>query len=290
LKSESKADYDLLQALAGMIQKRGDSSAGFFSDREQAFYCAIRPLMFIAELGAVVMEELEARPLRQRLLKIETALQPAQQNRLEHLFNHAGRWLRVYHEQLGSLHDGPFVSDQVYANFESAMAQIEAAGWFKLDSVRAAVKRAREKFAAQQLPHGRLHWDFHCANILVTADERLGVLDFRLIDAPVYVDIARLMTDLQTYRLQVLSYGWFLRAEVVARFHAAIVRGYFGDETPHRAALYLYGLFAILEKWQTDEEMLSEGRGRSLQSLVFWRRRYFRRLLAGYVHKLEANG
>jgi len=240
------------------------------------------------------MEELESIQLRECILDVWMLFQPSKHRQLETFLFRTGRWLRVYHEQLGQLHNGAFYSDNIHDIIQKNLQVIELSSRMDFRQLRASLEKARDKYKGQLIMHGLLHWNFDCANVLISNDERVCILDSHFIDGPIYVDITKIMTDLQTYSLQTLTHGWFIRKNTLKRFHQAILRGYFGEEHPHMAALNLYGIFSILEKWQTDEETLQEKvsekgmKARLYRALALWRRNYFRKLVNSYLKELAA--
>jgi hypothetical protein len=292
LKEEGLNDFRALQSIEGFIRNKepavneaAPDAQGIFQSTEINYYCAVRPLAFFDEWSALVMEQLEAVPLRKKFLDFRTAYNQAWQDQLATFCYRSGRWLRVYHEQLGQLHAGPFFSDNIHNIIERNLQFIQTSSHFDLTSLRKTLDQTRVKSKYLTLPHGLLHWNFDCANILISTDNRVGVLDSHFIEGPIYVDITKIMTDLQTYSLQTLSYGWFIRAGMINHLHQSILRGYFGEEPYSKTALTLYSIFSVLEKWQSDEETLQQtGKDRDITLLALrtsaaWRKNYFWKLI-----------
>lgn len=301
LKEEGRNDYEALKAIENFVSTAenipgGNNTAtpyGYFSDEEKDHFCAVRPLAFFDPFSALVMEELEARPLRSMILNFKTAYHAGWQEQLSAWFYRSGRWLRVYHEQLGKLHEGPFFGDDIHAALEKSINAIEPFHDFDFTPVRKVLQKTSAAYKDRSLSFGLLHWNFDCANFLVAEDNRIGILDPHFIDGPIYMDIAKIMTDLQTYRLQTLSYGLFIREKVMQKFHRSILQGYFGSEQPDEVAVNLYCIYAVLDKWQIDEEAEHEhGKEHGwlhqfIQSHATWRRKYFMKLLSAYVDRLQ---
>jgi len=302
LVNEGRDDFKALQAIAGFFTEtvkttnnKFQTNQGSFKKEEMEFYTSIRPLVFYERWSALVMEELEARQLREFLLDMRMSFQTSRHKQLEMFLFRTGRWLRVYHEQLGQLHDGAFYNDNIHGIIQKNLQMIESASGMDFEQLRSILDKAREKRRDQSIAHGLLHWNFDCANVLISTDDRVCILDSHFIDGPIYVDITKIMTDLQTYIFQTLSQGLFIRADQMKRFHQSILRGYFGEEQPDTTALNLYGIFSILEKWQTDEETLQDKIEKKETSRYFyqafagWRRIYFKKLISSHLRQLAVD-
>jgi len=281
LREEGQEDYKALKVIEELFGKNGSL------EDVKGVYSTVRPLAFFEELSALVMEELDARPLRKKFMDLKTAYQPDHQKKIEDLLNSAGRWLRIFHEKLGNMQEGPFFDNPIREAMEKNLETIETTSQLDFSSLRKKLDTAQDELKDNMITHGLLHRDFNCANVLVSNDGRIGVLDFHFVRGPIYIDIAKILTDIQTYSLQSFSQGNFISSRLMARFHQSVLNGYFGDEELNSKALNLYSVFAILEKWQADEEKLLEGKDKFIIRLFApLRRNYYMRLANSYAAKL----
>lgn len=281
LRHEGREDFEALKTIEGLFGENGTLES------VKGVYSTVRPLAFFEESSALVMEELDARPLRKKFMKIKTAFNAEWQEHIVTLLNSAGRWLRIYHEQLGNRQDGPFFDNSIREIMEKNLQTIETTSRLDFSALRKTLDTAQNELKDATLTHGLLHRDFNCANVLVSQDGRIGVLDFHFVRGPIYIDIAKILTDIQTYSLQAFSQGTFINSKLMKRFHQSVLSGYFGDEELNAKALNLYSVFAILEKWEADEEKLLEGTDKfHIRALAPFRRNYYMRLVNSYAAKL----
>ena len=281
LRQEGRDDYEALKVIQGLFGENGTQT------EVKGVYCTVRPLAFFEESSALVMEELDARPLRKKFMKVKTAYQSDWQEHIAFLLKSAGRWLRIFHEQLGYMKEGPFFDNPIREIMDKNLQTVETTSRLDFSEIRKKLDSAQVKYKDMTLSHGLLHRDFNCANVLVSNDDRIGVLDFHFVNGPIYIDIAKILTDIQTYSLQSFSQGTFINKGLMKKFHQSVLNGYFGDEAPIENALNLYSVFAILEKWQADEEKLLEGKDKfHIRALAPLRRNYYMRLVTSYASKL----
>jgi hypothetical protein len=202
------------------------------------------------------------------------------------VFEHAGSLLRLFHERVSAPSRGPIVSDDVSALVGEHLAFVgHGSADGELGYVRDVVGRVEVFDGESSIPYSGLHRDFNCSNIVVTEDDRVGLLDPRMTRGAVYHDLAKLMTDLQTFGIQGATRGRYLGA-TTGTLNRALVRGYFGDDRPDPIALRFYLLFSILEKWRYDVEgggpaWARQPRRTARGRVASWRRDFF----AGLVHR-----
>ncbi|HYN89900.1 MAG TPA: hypothetical protein VER55_15310, partial [Ardenticatenaceae bacterium] len=102
LRPLAQQEYETLLAIAAAFE-------GSTSDS----YCSVRPLAYLPEWNAIVMEELPAEPLKAIILRGRMML-----NRdrdwvaVEQALARAGTWLRLFHERVGALKHEPFPAEE----------------------------------------------------------------------------------------------------------------------------------------------------------------------------------
>ncbi len=278
LYAATQREYDSLLAVANA-----------FADACQSHFC-IRPFAYLPDWNAIAMQELPTRSFKQMQLKLGMTLgfQRDWKLFLEAL-THASEWLKIFHSRLGDLQIEPLDTRELLREINVELARLDRATNHALD-----VTSLRDAFAALvarvhdvRVPVTTLHGDFNCGNILITRDGRVGAIDTkRRQRGPIYIDLAALITDPATRKLQVLSRGAFIRQNQLDQYGMAVLKGYFGSEAPDMQILHLYSALAALRKWTLDEEMLANASGFKKIAAVFATaqvRDYFRQLLSRYL-------
>jgi hypothetical protein len=251
---------------------------------------AIRPLAYLSDCNALVMEELQATPLKSLILTPQTLLaRPAHQARIETTLTRAGQWLRIFHQNLGKSRSEPHAVDHLQQDVDQALQRLSALlpAQTTLAPLQAALNTTLHTLQSVPLPVALLHGDFNCANILVAPDGRVAVLDNNTdLSGVIYHDLAKLLCDLATRKVQVLSQGLFLRPAHLARYRQALLTGYFGADAYQAQALDLALAVAILRKWTQDEQLLASMTGAkrlAAATLTPLLRRYFQQLVWSHL-------
>jgi len=281
LRAQGRNEFDALRRLESLT--RGSDA-----------HCAIRAVEYLDRWNALVMEELSARTLKTHLRHPAAAVSRRTQHRLEEVFVRAGSLLRVFHDGAAGAHDGPIVDADAMGSVTAGLDEVEQSSRDRLDvdGLRAVVGRVVDLGPDVTVPYAPLHCDFNCANIMVDANDRVALLDPRLLVGPVYRDLARLVVDLETFNVQAMTHGLYLRRSAET-FAEAVPRGYFGASPLNRVALEFFIIVAILDKWRYDSERKTRAtRPRVLQLVddraIVWRRRLLERLLKRQHDHLDA--
>jgi len=138
------------------------------------------------------------------------------------------------------------------------------------------------------VPYRILHDDFNSANIFVTRDGRICSFDPHNRPGPLYVDLAKIITDVETYRIQVITNGLWVPYPRLQIFHISLLRGYFGSESVDQSALSLFRFLSLMEKWKDAEVKFesSASKWRFLYSLgTPQMRRYFLWLIHNLINE-----
>lgn len=273
----TRQEYETLQAMAAVFAGEG------------APLGAIRPLVYLAEWNALVMEELPARPLKKLLLQPRMALGlPQDWQPFEAALASAGRWLRTFHEQLGERRTEPPGAWELRTEIERELGRLAP-----LDAapLRVAFDRALVAVTQRPMPVATLHGDFNCANILVLRDGCVAALDPNDSKrGPIYLDLGTLVADLATRKVQVLSNGLFVRRSRLENCRAAVLEGYFGAKPADIQMLDLACALAVVRKWALEEQTLTRARGArrlAARAYAVLMRRYFSRLVRRYLRSDE---
>ena len=225
-------------------------------------FASIQSLAFYNEFNAVVTEEADIRDLRSSFQSIGMWGRKKSHKAFEvHLYR-TGRWLRVFHDQVGKVEEGPFFSEGHYHETLENLGTIEiSTSYSDLYLVRSLIKSLYQKHDSATLPQRSLHSDFNLANIFVTRDGRICSFDPKNDPGPVYIDLAKLITDMKTCRPQILTWGRHVSPALLQVYDAALLKGYFGEEPVNFIALNLYKLIHLIEKWAESEARLKSVTG-----------------------------
>lgn len=172
-------EFEALEDIASMVNGSGDDGL-----------TAIRPVAYVEDLNAVVTELLDARPLRRlaargrRLSVIRAA--PA-----------AGRWLRRFHEEIGSPRDERFDPATLEPGLTDLAARADGCPP-GLEEGIASLKRTAATMAGRTVRMATTHGDFGPCNVMVTPEGRVAVIDPNLVFGPVEQDAAKLAVALRT--------------------------------------------------------------------------------------------
>lgn len=283
LLQRTQKEYEMLSEIENIFR----ASAGWDS------FSFIHAITVLPEWNALVMDELEAVPLKRHLLRFRMILGFEKDlSRIEKLLATSARWLSVYHRGMGAIDQVPLeqsgLKDRVEDIFRrlSLMIRADTPGV----ALYAEINRLLGVGAKWKTPMGLIHSDFHCGNILITPDDYVAVLDADRIRGPVYEDIAKLIADLETRSVQVITFGLFFRSRQLRRFRDAIVKNYFQNSAENEAVLSLFVLVAVLHKWvMSEEKYFIETGFRRLANVLFAsvRRRYYRKLVRKHIVRVQ---
>lgn len=241
LRAEGRAEFETLRRLESL-------TAG------STTHCAIRALDYLPDWNALVMEELRARTAKRDLTRGTAAFSRQARRRLEVAFGRLGGLIRIFHEGLGTPHDGPIVDETESAAFSATLADLDGVSphRIQLDGIRELVARVEQLGASVPVIHTLLHGDLSSANVLIDDRNRVALFDPRLLPGPVYRDIAKLTVDLETFNVEGLTHGRYLRGSAET-FGAAVLRGYLGPSDPHPIAFEYFRLVSLMEKMRDDD-------------------------------------
>ena len=273
LLERTKREFEMLSSIARVFER--ENRNGDFS--------FVRPLKILPRWNALAMDELDAQPLKNYLMDARIAFgESAKWSLFEELLGRAARWLHAFHQGTGEIDEIPLAETPLFENAKNTLDELQIyLPQNTLTPVFADLQENYQELATRPVKIAMLHGDFHCGNILVSPDGRVGALDADMARGAVYRDLAKLLADLQTRSIQMLTRGKFLSEEKLARTKKCVIANYFGDEFCDTDLLALFIRLAILEKWLIDEGNLTQSKGcKSLLRKILkdWRRSYFFKL------------
>jgi aminoglycoside phosphotransferase (APT) family kinase protein len=238
-----------------------DLVARRFADLDDPGLGAVRPLGILPVSGALAMEAYDGRPLHQTL--IPGFVRQSAELRAPRLVRRAGHWLRAFHDLPPD--DRPVrqgTRSEVAAAFEAVgafLAEHGAASDID-DVVRTGIRSVSR--LPEPPPLAVCHGDFAPRNILIDATGRVAVIDISVRWlAPIYEDLASLLVALRMNRANALTRGMVF-GPAVGRLEPAFFHGYFGGGPVPRAAIRVYELLLVLDKWSSRLSRASQPSGR----------------------------
>lgn len=280
-----RLEYRSLSVAFEHFQRLGDARLG-----------AVRPLDYIPELRAIIMEVNKQPTLRQLLWK-GTRFTPFIGTELDAAFRHAGAWLREFHRLPGDETE----MGTLRAQRGEVLAALAAYGQFLeerlgttpvlKDAVSTAILRARTVLPSA-LPLGLAHSDFAPRNVFVSPNGRVTVIDMiGKWRVPIYEDLAYFITALRMSGPQRFSHGAAFHRDCLDRYEHEVLVGYFGAEGTPYGPIRVFKLLLLLDKWAS----LPARRGRGTVPARVFRaasetlsRRYFSHEIASLAAELEA--
>ncbi|MDQ3857396.1 MAG: aminoglycoside phosphotransferase family protein [Actinomycetota bacterium] len=253
---------------------------------------AVRPLDFVPEIDALVMEEAEGDQLW-KLLRRASRLHPLASVELDDVLRNAGAWLREFHRirpahAVTTIHDGRAGFVALLTALTDYLGETLAEKAF-FERVAAKTRILAEGTLVEPLPLGLHFGDYGLTNVLVAPDARVTGMDM-LANwcTPIYVDIAYFLTGIKTYRKQIATQGLAFDRERLAAYEREFLVGYFGRATIPTREIRLYEVLRILERWsgRLARNSRRSAAGRKLGLFVV--NRFLRRTLHDLLRELEA--
>jgi len=248
MREEMLDEFDSLVKIRDMFSRAKD--AGIFS--------TIRELAFYEDLNVLIMEEADIHTLKSRFQKPAMWVEGNARRVFESHLELTGRWLRTFHDQIGKAHEGDFFSEVLYQKTQAALQRIHASSGKNLNSLQSLMDRLYQQYQSKTLPYRITHDNFSLANVFVTGDEKICSFDPHNKPGSMYLDIAKLIVDMETCFIQLSTYGISVPPSRLKTFNESFLRGYFQGESVDLSALNLYRLCMLIEKWDENEEKMAD--------------------------------
>jgi hypothetical protein len=261
--------FEALRAIREHFEKLADPRLG-----------SVRPLGLLPEHGAFAMQEAAGRPLRALLPGAHRLRGGASAASLEPAFRNTGAWLRAFHGMptgAATIHAGREEFVELVRDLAGFLGSALGEERFFGDAVRATERAALAQLPAL-LPLGPRFGDFGLTNVLAERDGRVtGIDTMACWTAPIYEDLAYFLTGLETYRGEIVSRGLGRRG--IAALSEAFLAGYFAREDVPIAAIRLFEVLRLLERWAAKRARQRARGGASRPLRVALLDRFFRRRL-----------
>ena len=238
----ARREYDGLQSIAEAL------------GHEDERFGVLRPLAWLPNHSAIVMDLVQEPTLRDRLL--ETS-----RNRLrrgaamnETAWNNAGAWLRIFHDHKTRLTLPPRIETgrqvaEMYGDYADFLLERTGASSSLLEFKELAVELAARSLPAE-LPLCPGHGDFVANNMFAGAAGRVTVFD-PLIRwrVPRYQDLGTMTVGIRIVPIQAMTLGLSLPERDLGRYEDAVLGGYFGSEEVPLRTVRAYQLLVLLDRW-----------------------------------------
>jgi hypothetical protein len=244
-------------------------------------HCYIRPVDYLSQYNAIIMEELPSHSLRDEFVHpfMIVGLPSYRRRFLAHLAQ-TGSWLRIYHEQFsGITNESSHKADlEAIANKKLDYLHAVTRGHINTSNIEQSLAYWLDRITNIQVPHAQLHKDYNYANVFITPDGRIGSLDIKPRYGAIYEDLAHLIIDGYTGKWQLLSHGHIFRPDYLLQCQNAIIQGYFHDAPLNNNLLNFYCTLASLNKWIYTEKNKLQRPSTTNKIFTSTIRRYLHRL------------
>lgn len=276
---EARDEYETLVKIKIIFSRGGNSY----------LFLAINPLALYEDVNAVVTEEAHIRPLKSLFQSPRMLIEGEARRTFEEYVKLTGRWLRIFHDQMGRVEDGILFPESLYKVAQGNLEKIQSHSKHRgLSDISNLVSNLYNRYDNVAVPNHFLHEDFHLANVFVSDDGRICSFDPHNRPGSLYLDLAKFITDLATTRTQVLTNGFIVPPPRLKIYNEALLLGYFEADYIDHFALNLFRLLTLIQKWTENEIRLE--RSSRLQRFLYLlaapqMRGYFQRLLDKLVYE-----
>lgn len=251
-----RSEYEALVAIHSHFERLNDPRLA-----------AIRPLDFIADQLAIVMERIPHPSLRQLLLKASRLQPQSSRAQLNRAFRNAGIWLRHFHGLTRHQHVEirPAQRDEFIEAINHLAHALAKALGDKRFFCALAQKVGADALAAlpPSLPVGMQHGDFALRNLLIGPESRVTGIDTQARKpSPVYEDISYFLISLTTTWPQILSQGLVFDSLQLGHYENEFLSGYFEGEAIPDECIRLFKIKMMLDKWHARVFYLNQPRKR----------------------------
>jgi thiamine kinase-like enzyme len=247
----------------------------------------VQYLDYWEEWNALLMRQVKGKMLKEYLLHPSIVLRRSKaMERLRSFVSLSAKWLRIFHRRISGLQTVPFPVEDARLWMKDVLSKLEVHSNDQVDVApyRKVLEDTLENLQALTVSVGLLHADFQFSNILITSEGGVCVLDYSLNHrGPIYFDLATIMIDPQTRKVQILTGGRFLTPRLIQTCRKSILDSYFNGEPYCEDVLNFYCVLAILNKWSADEAEFSIRPSLMNRAFAQMTRRYYADTLQQYL-------
>lgn len=229
-----------------------------FNSTEEDFG-AIRPLAYLDQYPALVMEEYPARTLRQLLSGQRNSKTDWSSSELRDAARKTGQWLSTFHHKLYVPVQKPYTSRDILLEVQAYAERLElfSHGRVQAREVMSDFWKKLEGLPVATMTFSHSHSDMTIDNVLYSSDGRVCIIDVKNQVAPVYVDLGLILIHPETSKPQIFSMGSHFSENLLCKYRAEIVAGYFDEQPGDESLVRIYSAIQVLNKWLMYEELMS---------------------------------
>ncbi len=244
-------EYHSLQKVYSHIGK-GDEDLG-----------AIRPLLYLKQYFAIIMEEYPSRTLRQLLNRQRSLHGSDSPYELSDAARKTGLWLHCFHHHVHSFTERPFTSEDILEEVKQYAKKIESNshGRVRTHTILDAFAAKLRNIHVDRVAFSQSHTDMTCDNVLYSDDQRVCVIDIKTREAPVYADLGLILVHPETLRPQIFSVGTYYPESILQKYRSQILAGYFQEVPGNPVLAQAYTAVKVLDKWLMYEELMKRYKG-----------------------------
>ena len=226
---------------------------------------AIRPLTYLDELNAIVLEECPSNTMTKLLISCAKPDIQWKENILQMLdaATKTGRWLSTYHEKIHTCKVVNYSNSIILNEVRELTERLAAASHksHKKITLYEEFKKVLSMGKVDKIEYTTTHGDMTCDNVLYSRDRRVYSIDIKAKEAPIYTDLGILLVHPETYKFELLSFGAILREGLLQKYRKAVLQGYFENRSPNYFLIHFYSAINILDKWVMYQEILYDYKG-----------------------------
>jgi thiamine kinase-like enzyme len=202
-----------------------------------------------------------------------------------------GRWLYYFHHRINTVTERPYTVNDILQEAREYTERIEAASRRRVRSqpILDAFSEKLSNLQIDRMEFSPSHLDMTTNNVLYSQEGKVCIIDMKNRLAPVYVDLGLILTNPETSKPQIFSAGTHFQEDMLRRYRAEIIAGYFDEKPGNERLVKIYGAIQVLNKWSMYEELMGKYKGLkktlsfSAAPLVSG---YFRKLLKKHLKRI----
>ena len=259
---------------------------------QEEIFSAIRPLTYIENYHAIVMEEFPSRTLRRLLVENRTLKNDRLMNDLRDAARKTGRWLYYFHHRIHSPIEKPYSTTAILKEVGAYAERLESysGGRVRSQALIEAFSDKLKNIPIESVTFSEAHADMTCDNVLYSDDNRVCIIDIKTRHAPIYSDLGLILIHPETSKPMIFSMGKYYPDALLGEYRSQIVAGYFEEKPDDRTLVRIYSAIKVLDKWLMYEELMSRYKGvKRLLSLPVgpYVTHYFQNLLEKHLGFIE---
>jgi thiamine kinase-like enzyme len=224
---------------------------------------AIRPLLFIDQYPALVMEEYPSRTLRQLLLNHRSTKPDWESSELRNAARKTGEWLYTFHHKLYTPTTQPYTTSDILLEAQAYAERIEfySRGRAQAHAILDDFSKKLESIQIDRITFSHSHSDMTVDNVLYSEDGKVCLIDIKNKVAPVYVDLGLILIHPETSKPQIFSMGTYYPESLLSKYRAELIAGYFEEQPGNEVLARIYSAIQVLNKWLMYEELMHRYKG-----------------------------